>query len=151
MVDHRGVIGEAAVVVEAALTVYLPSGEKMVMPGPLASLIRVFSALLVPSSTATQTSLPLGLKNASCGERARELTCLTAFVAVSMRVTQLGQIETTARIRSWARGCEVNEHRSTPGASPRFLLLRDDDLLGQPFQPLVLAEAKFDRRHVDRP
>ena len=30
-----------------------------------------------------------------------------------------------------------------------LLLLRDDDLLGQPLQPLVLAVAELDQRHVD--
>ncbi len=32
---------------------YLPSGEKMVMPGPFASLMRLFSEKVLPSSTAT--------------------------------------------------------------------------------------------------
>ena len=32
---------------------YFPSGEKMVMPGPLARWMRLFSAHVLPSSTAT--------------------------------------------------------------------------------------------------
>src|SRR5262249_16928671 len=86
---------------------YFPSGEKIVIPGPFGTVMRVLSLNVWPSRTAiyfsprtlTQTSLPSGVKNASCGERPTYVTFFTALVVVSMKVTAFEPIETTATER----------------------------------------------------
>src|SRR5262245_493676 len=56
---------------------YFPSGEKIVIPGPFGTVMRVFSlkawpsrtGIIVSAATVTPTSFPSGVKDGLCGER----------------------------------------------------------------------------------
>jgi len=101
--------------------------------GPVSSTLRTWNGGLAENAiasprTVTHTSLPSGVKNASRGERPTYVTCFTALVAVSMKLTELEPIETT---------------------TSDLLLLVDDDLLGKPLQALVPSVAQLGDRHVD--
>src|SRR6267378_1594268 len=72
--------------------------------GPVSSTLRTWNGGLAENAiasprTVTHTSLPSGVKNASRGERPTYVTCFTALVAVSMKLTELEPIETTTSVR----------------------------------------------------
>ena len=57
----------------------------------------------------TQTSLSSGVKKASCGDLPTYVICLTWFVAVSMKATELEPIDTTARVFDRREAHTVNQ------------------------------------------